>query len=671
MKRSLWAAAAAIIAVGAIATSALSQPPAGAGGAPGGGRGGPGAAGAPGAPGGGRGGPGGAGAPGGRGGAPAGPSRGEIVFNANCASCHNGQVPEAPNRAALAANWAADIIKALTTGKMSSIAQTARLSDADITAVATYVSGRAPDATFDISKEASNPCADSNKFKASGPSWNGWSPDKSNNRIASSTTITAANAPRLKVKWSFAYQGGRYGQPTQFGNRVFITSSSNRVYSLDRATGCIDWSFDAKNSVRVTATVGKDSKAKSGYAVYFGDYSRNVYAVDAGSGEKLWEVNVDNQPRAVLTGAPTLYKDVLYVPVSSFEETVGGTVAYECCKARGSVVAITVKDGKIKWKSYALPIAPAPFKKNAAGTQLYGPAGAAVWNSPTIDPKRNRLYVTTGDSYTDVREEYSDAIVAMDLKDGHIVWHNQVTKDDSFLMGCGRAGTGQNNCPTTSGPDHDFGASAILVKRTDGKDVLLAGQKSGQVYALDPDNGGKILWQTRFGMGSALGGVEWGMAADRNNLYVAVNQGALDTQTPTRTPGGPGRSLTAVNLMTGQNVWQHVEPTGPGICTWRPGCQPGGYSAPPSLANGVLYGPNQDGHIRAFTVADGHMIWDFDSGAQKYDTVNGVKGQRGGNFDGTGISFAGDMAFVMAGFNGASSTSGPDNVLLALTVDGK
>jgi len=653
----LWAAAAAIVAVGTIAaTSAFSQPPQGAG-APG--------AGAPGAGAAGRGGA-------GRGGAAAaatGPSRGEILYNERCKSCHEPAIERAPNRATLAGLWGADVVKILKSGVMAPMAT--GLSDADINQIATFVTGRAPESTFDISKEATNPCPTSNKFSATGPAWNGWSPDKSNNRIAASTTITAANASRLKVKWSFAYQGGRYGQPTSFGNRVYLTSSSGRAYALDRATGCIAWSFDAKASMRVTASVGPLASAPSKYAVYFGDFNRNVYAVDAGTGTKLWEVNVDSHPRAVLTGAPTLYRDVLYVPVSSFEETVGNNPAYECCKARGSVVAIDAKTGRVKWKSYTLPVDPAPFRKNSAGVQMYGPAGAAVWNSPTIDPKRNRLYVTTGDSYTDVREEYSDAIVAMDLNDGHIVWHTQVTKDDSFLMGCGRGGV--NNCPTVGGPDHDFGASAILVKMANGKDIVVAGQKSGQVYGLDPDNGGRILWTNRIGMGSALGGVEWGMAADRNNVYVAVNQGA---EREGQTPGGPGRSLTALKLSDGTKIWQHVAPTGAGVCTWQPNCNTanyrgGGYSGPPTLANGVLYGVNQDGHVRAFNATNGTMVWDFDTGAQKYDTVNGVKNQRGGNLDATGIVFAGDMGFLMAGFNGASSTSGPDNVLLAFTVDGK
>ena len=644
MKRAVGVLAAAIISVGAavLATNVQSQTPAGdakAGPVQGaGGRGGNAAV-----------------------------ARGQELFRQRCANCHEPAIDRAPGRGQLAALWGNDVVKVLKQGSMQTMA--AGLSDADINAIAQFLTGRAPEATFDLSKEASNPCPANNRFRPAGPAWNGWSPDKSNNRIAEKTSITAANAPRLKVKWAFAYQGARYGQPTQFGNRVFITSSSGRNYALDRETGCIAWKFDSKTSVRVTVSVGRNALAKSGYAAYFGDFDRNVYALDAGSGEKLWEVNVDNQPRGILTGAPTLYNDVLYVPVSSLEEFTGSTPVYGCCRARGSVVAVDVKTGRVKWKSYAIPIEPAPFKRNMIGTQMYGPAGAAIWNSPTIDPKRKVLYVTTGDSYTDVREDYSDGIVAMSLETGNIVWHKQMTAGDSFMVGCGANTSGQANCPTANGPDHDFGASAILVTRSDGKEILVIGQKSGQVYALDPDKQGEKLWEKRIGMGSALGGIEWGMAADRTHVYVAVNQGAESAGVTI----GPGRSLTALRLTDGEKVWQHLAPSGPGVCTWSATqCRsPGGYSGPPSLANGVLYGVNIDGHIRAFTVGDGKMIWDFNTGAQRYQTVNGVKDQRGGNLDATGVTFAGNMAFVMAGFSSFSSSAPPDNVLLAFSVDGK
>ena len=585
-------------------------------------------------------------------------AHGEELFNQRCKSCHVPPVEHAPSRSELAAQFPNVIADALKTGKMQAMA--AGLSDADIGAIASWVTGQAPDAKFNLAGEAKNACPAGAKFNPAGPSWNGWSPDKQNTRVAASTTINAANTPKLAVKWAFAYQGGRYGQPTVVGNRVFVTSSSGQVYALDKATGCVAWGYKARGSVRVTVSVGRNPKAASGWAAYFGDMGRNQVAVDANTGKELWSVNIDPGPRGILTGAPTLWGDTLYVPLSSFEEGVAGLAAYECCKQRGAVAAIDTATGTIRWKSYTIPTVPAPFKKNAAGTQMYGPAGAAVWSSPTIDPKRGVLYVATGDSYTDVEEGDSDAVEAMDLKTGKIKWAHQMTALDHFLVGCPPQRPGVN-CPTPNGPDFDFGSSPILKHlppnkgEKSGKDILLAGQKSGGVYGLNPDDG-KIIWQLRIGKGSSLGGVEWGMAADDANLYVGVADRGMPT-------------LSALRLTDGALIWRHRAPE-PARCSFEGRCG-NGYSGPPSLANGVLFGVNQDGHIRAFEARTGKLLWDYDTAGRHYDTVNGVKNQRGGNLDATGITFAGPMAFVMAGFNGASGSSGPDNVLLAFSVDGK
>jgi polyvinyl alcohol dehydrogenase (cytochrome) len=585
-------------------------------------------------------------------------ARGEEVFNTRCKGCHMPPVEHAPSRSELAAQFPNVIIAALKTGKMQGMA--AGLSSDDIDSVASWITGQAPDAHFDLAGESKNACPAGAKFNPAGPSWNGWSPDKQNTRMAASTTITAANAPKLKVKWAFAYQGGRYGQPTIVGNRVFVTSSSGQVYALDKDTGCVAWGYKARGSVRVTVSVGKNAKATSGYAAYFGDMNRNQVAVDANSGKELWVTSIDSGGRGILTGAPSLWGDTLYVPLSSFEEGVAGLAAYECCKQRGAVAALNVATGKIKWKSYTIATAPAPFKKNAAGTQMYGPAGGAIWSTPTIDPKRGVLYVATGDSYTDVEEHGSDAVEAMDLATGKIRWAHQMTELDHFLVGCPPQRPGVN-CPTPNGPDFDFGSSPILKHlppkkgEKGGKDILLAGQKSGQVYGLDPETG-KFIWQLRIGKGSALGGVEWGMAADDDNLYVGVADRGMPT-------------LSALRLSDGALMWRHRAPE-PAKCSFEGRCG-NGYSGPPSVANGVVYGVNQDGHVRAFQAKTGELIWDYDTAGRHYDTVNGVKNQRGGNLDSNGIVFAGPMAFLMAGFNGASGSSGPDNVLLAFSVDGK
>ena len=579
-------------------------------------------------------------------------ARGEEVFNTRCKSCHMPPVEHAPSRSELASQFPTVIIAALKTGKMQGMAQ--GLSNDDIDAVASWITGQTPDAHFDLAGEAKNACPASATFNPAGPSWNGWSPDKQNSRVASSSTITAADAPKLKVKWAFAYQGGRYGEPSIVGNRVFVTSSSGQVYALDKETGCVAWGYKARGSVRVTVSVGKNAKAASGYAAYFGDMNRNQVAVDANSGKELWSTVIDTGGRGILTGAPSLWGDTLYVPLSSFEEGVAGLAAYECCKQRGAVAALDIATGKIKWKSYSIATAPAPFKKNAAGTQMYGPAGGAIWSSPTIDPKRGALYVATGDSYTDVEENGSDAVEAMDLATGKIRWAHQMTELDHFLVGCPPQRPGVN-CPTPNGPDFDFGASPILKHLKGGKDILLAGQKSGQVYGLDPETG-KFIWQLRIGKGSALGGVEWGMAADDDNLYVGIADRGMPT-------------LSALRLTDGALVWRHRAPE-PAKCSFEGRCG-NGYSGPPSVANGVVYGVNQDGHVRAFKAKTGELIWDYDTAGRRYDTVNGVKNQRGGNLDSNGIAFAGGMAFLMAGFNGASGSSGPDNVLLAFSADGK
>ncbi|HEX3366977.1 PQQ-binding-like beta-propeller repeat protein [Phenylobacterium sp.] len=579
-------------------------------------------------------------------------ARGEELFNARCKGCHMPPVEHAPSRTELAAQFPNVISDALKTGKMQPMA--AGLSDEDIGAIAAFVTGQEPDARFDLTGEARNACPAGAKFNPAGPAWNGWSPDKQNSRAAASTTINTSNAAKLKVKWAFAYQGGRYGEPTVVGNRVFVTSSSGQVYALDKATGCVAWGYRARGPVRVTVSVGKNPKAASGWAAYFGDMGRNEVAVDANTGKELWTVNIDPGPRGILTGAATLWGDTLYVPLSSFEESVASLAAYECCKQRGAVAAVDTATGKIKWKSYAIPTAPAPFKKNAAGTQMYGPAGGAIWSSPTIDPKRGVLYVATGDSYTDVEEGYTDAVEAMDLKSGKIKWAHQMTALDHFLVGCPPQKPGVN-CPTPAGPDFDFGSSPILKHLAGGKDILLAGQKSGGVYGLNPDDG-SFIWQTRIGKGSALGGVEWGMAADNANLYVGVADRGMPT-------------LSALRLTDGALIWRHRAPE-PAKCSFEGRCG-NGYSGPPSVANGVVFGVNQDGHVRAFEAKTGKLIWDYDTAGTHYETVNGVKNQRGGNLDATGIAFAGPMAFLMAGFNSYSSTSGPDNVLLAFSVDGK
>jgi polyvinyl alcohol dehydrogenase (cytochrome) len=579
-------------------------------------------------------------------------AHGETLFKTRCASCHDPAVDRAPPKLALTRHFPDDLAATLKTGVMQPMA--AGLSDADIDSIAAYLSSDG------MTEQADDPaaCASTAKFSLSGPGWNGWSIDARNSRQQRSPGLSKSDVPRLKVKWSMTYIGGRYGQPTVVGGRLFLTSSSGRIYSLDAKSGCMHWRFDADAGVRTTPVIGRVmGGSPSGYLMFFGDFQRNEYALDAATGKLQWKVKLEKHPRGTLTGAPALYKGRLYVPISSWEETAGGIGTYECCTARGALAALDAKDGRLVWKTYTIEQEPQSTGKNSAGTQMYGPAGGAVWSAPTIDEKRRAIYIGTGDSYTDVKENGSDAIIALDLATGKVKWRNQVTENDSFLMGCYRPGTA--NCPTVMGPDHDFGASPILFKLPNGKDIILAGQKSGAVFGMDPDDG-KTRWRNKLGAGSAMGGIEWGMAADDKRLYVAVAD--LFAPPPKGKPG-----LFALEPATGAELWNTPAPKI--ACGFSGRCF-NAQSAAPTVIPGVVFSTTTDGHLRAYSTDEGKILWDFDTAAQKYQTINGVKDQVGGTLDVAGPTLADGLMYIISGYAGAMSGP-PNNVLLVFSVDGK
>jgi polyvinyl alcohol dehydrogenase (cytochrome) len=388
------------------------------------------------------------------------------------------------------------------------------------------------------------------------------------------------------------------------------------------------------------------------FAVFFGDVSANAYAVNAITGALVWKTKVENHPAALITGAPTLYSGILYVPVSSKEEVTGSPSAYQCCTFRDSVVALDITTGKQIWKSYTIPETPRPTKRNAMGTQLHGPSGAAVWSAPTIDVQRQALYVATGDNYSDPPSETSDAILAFDLTTGRMLWHWQATEKDSFITSC--FSPDKTNCPESNGPDHDFGQSPILASLRSGQRVLVIGQKSGVVHALDPDQKGNILWQTRVGKGGALGGIMWGSAADKDHVYVANSDVRFRGYKTLDSSAGGG--LFALDLATGK-ISMQVPPV---PCGDRRQCSPA-LSAAVTAIPGVVFSGGVSGHLRAYATDDARLLWEVDT-AREYPAVNGVSA-RGGAMDGPGPTIVDGMLYVNSGY--AQWGGLPGNALLA------
>ncbi len=547
---------------------------------------------------------------------------GEAVYQEQCATCHDTPAGRVPPKEDLRKLAVANILRELESGAMQVIGS--RLTAAERSAVAAYLGAADNAATGGF-------CAD-RTVKASGTGWNGWSPEPTNTRFQSNA-LSVDQVGKLRLKWAWGFEGDQivFSLPSVIGEEIFLGSNSGRVHALDAATGCAKWMFQASAGVR-SAIVAVDAM------LLFGDRAGVFYALDARTGQPLWTKKVDDHPGARMTGAAIVHEGIAYIPVASVEETLARSENYICCTLRGSIVALRIADGSQVWKTYVIEEEP----KQSADGKSAGPSGAGIWATPTLDVKRGLLYAVTGNNYSQPTTRMSDAVVAMDLKTGRIVWAQQTIPGDQFNGRC----QPRNEC---AGPDYDFGASAIIEG-----DLLLAGQKSGVVYALDPDRGGAIVWQTRVGKGGVNGGIQWGMASDGRNLYAA-------TSDVVRRPGttydpAQGGGLTALRIRDGERVWRVDSPP----CDAKPGCSPA-QSAAVTATPGLVWAGSLDGHLRAYAAEDGRVLWDFDT-AREFATVNRVKAS-GGGVDGPGPVVAGNRVFVGSGYARTGGMGG--NVLLA------
>jgi polyvinyl alcohol dehydrogenase (cytochrome) len=575
---------------------------------------------------------------------------GADVYQSRCALCHEHPQGRIPNRTGITITKSAEhVLRALTSGVMSQIGAT--LSADERKAVAAYLIGRMPGTAADVDVNANRCQKSPPPLRLAGSNWNGWSGyGTSNLRYQPYPGLVAADVPKLKVKWAFAYPGGTSSPPTVVGGRIFVPSMGGVVYSLDAGSGCTYWATQLGSASRTAITVGQLPSGR--VAAFATDWKGDVHALDAETGKELWRVRVEEHPMVRLTGAPTLYGRLLYVPVAAFEENAVANPSYPCCTFRGSVVAVDIATGRIVWKTYT--IAQRPQRRDGHGHM--GPAGAAIWSAPTIDPKRGLLYVGTGNSYTAPAAPESDAVIALDLKTGRKRWISKMTPNDAFVVGC--APTPHANCPTgTLGPDFDIGSSPLLVTMADGKDRLIVSSKSGEVFGLDIDRQGKILWRTKIGRGGQLGGIEWGGASDNGQrVFLSVSDMA------TGESGTPRPGINAVSTVTGEQLW-HAAAREP-ECSWGKPCQHAHFAAPVAIP-GVIFAGALDGHAYAYASADGRVVWDFDTG-RDFAAVNGGKAN-GGSIDQGGQTIANGTLFV----NSGARNGYPGNALLAFTVEGQ
>jgi polyvinyl alcohol dehydrogenase (cytochrome) len=588
--------------------------------------------------------------------------QGALLYRKHCAQCHDSAHAHAPGFTSLRAMSETALLRAMQTGTMREPAKA--MTAQECQTLAAYLSaGNSKTATSTTPTRAF--CKDpASPINLSTPSnWNGFGAGLANTRFQEAAGLSAADIPKLRLKWAFSLGNVTMarGQPVVVGKRLFIGTSAGQLYSLDARTGCIQWMFEAESAIRSGVVVGGVTSGGTPL-VFFGDTKANAYAADAVTGKLAWKTHPEEHPAAMITGAPTFYDGAVYFGISSLEEVFGGQPKYECCTFRGSVVALNASTGATLWKTYTISDAPKPTTKGANGTQRRGPSGAGVWSAPTIDVKRNAIYVATGDNYSDPATDTSDAVLALDRSSGKLLWSRQMTANDAYNLAC--YAPDRSNCPDAKGPDLDFGQPPILVSLSNGKDALVIGQKSAVAWAIDPDQQGKVLWQTRVGKGGSLGGSQWGSAADRHSMYISISDLAF---LPVKDPAAAGKylldpatggGLFALDLLTGNKRWSAPPPS----CGDRKNCspaQPGAVSAIP----GVVFLGSLDGHFRAYSSETGKVVWDFDA-VREFDTVNGQKAH-GGSMDGGGAAISGGIVYVNTGYDQWGEM--PGNALLAFS----
>ena len=586
-------------------------------------------------------------------------SVGGQVYVTACASCHDGGVDRAPQRAMLLLMSPESIHRSLATGVMQ--AQAAALSAEEKVAVAEYLAGRG---MAGVAETAGPLRCEDNRFDFHEPPvFAAWGFDPGSTHLIPTATagLTPANIASLKLKWALAFPGAVRARsaPALAGGLLFVGSHGGTVFALDRETGCARWSFDASAEVR-TGIVVSPWRAGDDMAqpmALFGDLIGNLYGLDALTGELQWRARPDVHPNTTLTGTPTLHEGTLYVPVSSLEVVPAADPAYECCNFRGSVVAYDARTGEVRWQAFTVAEEPRLQGVNAAGTQNYGPSGAPIWNSPAIDVERSQLLVGTGENYSSPAEGGSDAIFAFDLATGEVNWVFQATAGDAWNMACGPGD--RTNCPVEDGPDYDFGAGTVVTQDADGRDLVVAGQKSGMVHALDAGTG-KPVWQTKVGRGGIHGGVYFGLAAGGGRLFVPISDTDDGREYPE--PARPG--LYALDLRNGEYLWKVPAPE---VCRDDQQFCQAGYSQAITATPELVFAGGNDGYMRVFDAASGELLWELDT-ARDFPAVGGVTAQ-GGAFGGAAAPVAYQGKLILSSGYGFAGKM-PGNALLVFEVGG-
>ena len=516
-------------------------------------------------------------------------------------------------------------------------------------------------------------------------------------QTASEAGLTNSDMSRLELAWVLAFPqtATMRSQPVIVGDTLFFAATdAGKVFALDAYSGCVKWTYTSDLTLRSSLTFAEPTRTSPALIVA-GDAGGRVHGIDAKTGGKAWISDVKLNALNRITGAPVAHAGVIYTPLSAIEVNYAGPDSYQCCQGQGALVAIDQASGRTLWIGRTMEPAK-PTRKSRTGVQQWGPSGAIMWDTPIVDAKRRQVIIGTGENNSWPATDTSDAIIAYDMKTGARKWVFQATKADIWNYACGQRGANCDWPGEYQSPDFDFGATPMLVRIKSGREMVIAGQKSGVLWALDPQDG-KMIWSNRIARGSAGGGMRWGLAFDGERIFAPQNDapGSYEGDHPTW-----GAGLRAVDAATGRLVWNYKpnardcgepglpvataeatirEPMLPVAAPVLPPprmtpagappppvrtasrCRVGMAAAPLVVDQAVVTGTN-GGMLRVFDAKSGAVLFENQTNRKYPQTLNGLEGQ-GGSLDSAPYVAAHGTLFVQSGYSRFGQP--PGNVLLA------
>jgi glucose dehydrogenase len=368
--------------------------------------------------------------------------------------------------------------------------------------------------------------------------------------------ITAANVAKLKTRWVNTYVPGYHpfeSTPAELDGVVYVTAGHS-FHAIDFHTGKALWNFNdvGKEDGTLFSSVAIDSKTR---LAYYGSPDGRIYAVNTVTHQGAWNVQLDKSKGAFTWSSPLLANGKVYVGLASHDDN-------PC--VRGAVFALDPITGTTLWTHYMVP----------AGT-----LGGSVWSSLSADPAEHAIIATTGNPCDEppgsvqggISDAQQDAILALDWNTGATLWQYTAIVNDQC--------------------DCDFGQGPVTFT-TGGKTYIVAGNKAGIVYALNPPSQphGKphLVWQRQITPAGYLGsGGIFSPPTYANGVVYFAGGPTVD--------GACGRgAVWALSAVSGAVLWRQ--------------CTVAQVVGAASISSGVLFVAQQD-ILVAYSATTGHVLW--------------------------------------------------------------